>query len=58
MNVDSSLWLQLGGFVLFGDDDVIGSLMSLLTDDSDSNVLNVPASRDSNEVLKLGRPHW
>ena len=63
MNVDSGLRLQLGGFVLFGDDAVIGSLMSLLTDDSDksdsdSNVLNVSASRDSNEVLKLGRRHW
>jgi hypothetical protein len=64
MNVDSGLLLQLGGFILFGDDAVIGSPMSLLTDDSDksdsdSKVLNVPASSASkNEVLKLGRPHW
>jgi hypothetical protein len=49
---------------IFGDDAVIGSPMSLLTDDNDksdsySKVLNVLASRDSkNEVLKLPRPHW
>ena len=37
MNVDSGLRLQLGGYVLFGDDAVIGSPMSLLTDDSDKS---------------------
>jgi hypothetical protein len=41
MNVDSGLRLQLGGYVLFGDDAVIGSPMSLLTD----NLLEIIRTR-------------
>jgi hypothetical protein len=61
--VRSGLLLQLGGFILFGDDAVIGSPMSLLTDDSDksdsdSKVLNVPASsaskNENQEIIPPG----